>query len=99
MTNRTHRVGSITLGCSLVAFGVLFLAHLLFEGLSYELIFHLWPLILIGLGVELLICNASNKRDMVYDKGTVVILMIMSFFAMCMAGADMLISTNLIQYL
>ena len=51
---RERRIGTITMGVCLVVFGVLFLV-LIFGGfLNYELIFHLWPLILIGLGMEIL---------------------------------------------
>ena len=47
-TVRTHRVGSITTGFAFIAFGVLFLLHLFLSVISYDVIFKLWPLILIG---------------------------------------------------
>ena len=56
-TYRTHRVGSITAGFSMIVFGALLLSHSLFGVFDYEIIFSLWPVILIGLGVELLLSN------------------------------------------
>ena len=46
---RERKIGTITMGVCLVVFGVLFLVHIFGGFLNYELIFHLWPLILIGL--------------------------------------------------
>ena len=56
-SNRIHRVGSCTAGLSMVGFGILFLLHYFWKNLDYERIFSLWPLILIGLGAELLFSN------------------------------------------
>ena len=44
----------------------------------------LWPVILIGLGVELLLSNVWEKK-IIYDKGSIVLLFIMTFFAIGMA--------------
>ena len=85
---RTHRVGTITAGLSMIAFGVLFLLHILFQNVSYELIFRLWPVILIGLGLELL-ASARGKDTFVYDKAAIFLLILLTFFAMGMAGADL----------
>lgn len=74
---RVHRVGSITTGLSMVIFGVLFLVHLFLGTVSYDLIFSLWPLMLIGLGMELLASNFSDRK-IVYDKGAVVLPMSIS---------------------
>jgi hypothetical protein len=87
---RTHRVGAITAGLSMVVFGVLFILHLFIGSLDYVLIFRLWPIMLIGLGVELLISNYKSDQ-VIYDKPAVVLLFITTLFAMSMAGADMLL--------
>lgn len=87
MTIRTHRVGSITTGLCMVVYGILLLMHTLFDMISYEIIFSLWPLILISLGVELLLSNWL-KREIIYDKTAVFLLIIMTFFAMGLACAD-----------
>ena len=86
---RTHRVGAITAGLSMVVFGVLFILHLFIGSLDYALIFRLWPIMLIGLGVELLISNYRSDQ-IIYDKPAVTLLFITTLFAMSMAGADML---------
>ena len=86
---RVHRVGTITTGLTLIAAGVMFILQLFVTSIDYTLIFHFWPVILIGLGVEILLSNFSKNR-LVYDKGAVLILLIMMCFTVCMAGADVL---------
>lgn len=88
-TVRTHRVGSITTGLSLIAFGVLFVLHLFMNVISYEMIFKLWPVILIGLGVEVLLSNFAGDK-LVYDKGAICLMFVIAIFAMGMAGAELL---------
>ena len=85
---RTHRVGTITTGISLIAFGIMFLLHLFVDSISYELIFKLWPVIMIGLGIEVLLSSFS-KEKIIYDKAAVILMFFVAFFAMSMAGADM----------
>ena len=88
-TIRIHRVGTVTTGLAFIAFGVMFILHLFLNVMSYEMIFKLWPLILIGLGVEVLASNLKSE-SVVYDKAAIVLIFILAFFAMCMAGADMM---------
>ena len=53
-------VGSITFGCTLVVFEFCFnFAH--FCLLNYQVIFHLWPCILILLGIEMLLLPKDYK--------------------------------------
>ena len=89
-TVRTHRVGTITTGLSFIAFGVMFVLHLFMNIISYDLIFKLWPFILIGIGVEVLVSTFS-KNKVVYDKAAIVLMFFLAFFAMSMAGADLFI--------
>ena len=84
---RVHRVGTITTGFSMIIFGVLFLLHSFFQMFSYEIIFHLWPIMLIGLGIELLLSNCM-KRKFVYDKGAIILLMVMTLFVIGIAIMD-----------
>lgn len=86
-TYRSHRVGTVTAGLSMIVFGVLFLVYLLFDMLSYDVIFSLWPFMLVSLGIELLLSNFS-KKSIVYDKAAVFLLVIMTLFVMGMAAAD-----------
>ena len=87
---RVHRVGAVTAGCTMIIYGVLFVLKSFFNIITYEAMFRLWPLILIGLGIEILI-SVINERKMVYDKGAVFLLLMMAVFAMGMAGVDLLI--------
>ena len=86
-TYRTHRVGSVTAGFSMIVFGILLLSHSVFGFADYQLIFSFWPMILIGLGLELLLSNFMEKK-IVYDKTAVVLMIIMVFFAIGMAVAE-----------
>lgn len=86
-TCRIHRVGSITAGLSMIVFGSLLFAHSVFGFADYQLIFSFWPMILIGLGIELLLSNFMEK-NIVYDKAAVVLMILMVFFAIGMAVAD-----------
>ena len=89
-TYRIHRVGTITAGMSMIVFGILMLCHSFFGFIDYQTVFSLWPVILIGLGLELLLSNFGEKR-IVYDKAAVVLMIIMIFFAIGMAVADICI--------
>ena len=94
---RTHRVGSVTAGISMVVFGILFLIHLTAGIMSYTTIFSLWPIVLIGLGVELLLSNFLKKK-IVYDKASIFLLITMAFFAMLMALVDMCIKAGTLYW-
>ncbi|MDF2844988.1 MAG: hypothetical protein K0R00_3414 [Herbinix sp.] len=52
---KTHRVGTITLGGMLITFGTLFLLRIFVTTISYHIIFKLWPIIFILLGIEVLL--------------------------------------------
>ena len=88
---RTHRVGSITAGISLIVLGILFILHIFVDFLSYGFILKLWPLMMIGVGTEMLVSNFSDRK-FVYDKGAVILLFLVMMFAVCMAGADLCLS-------
>lgn len=89
---KTHRVGTLTLGVSLITFGILFLLRLFVSSLSYAFIFKLWPVIFIFLGFEILIANHVQKENkLVYDKAAVVLTVILTFFAMFMSWMDFVI--------
>ena len=87
-TYRSHRVGSVTAGICMIGYGVMFLLHLFFDIVEYQMMFSLWPVMLILLGLELLISNFSSKK-IVYDKAAIFLLIVMTFFAMGMAVADL----------
>lgn len=87
LTGRTHRVGTITAGFSMVVFGILFLLHTLFDMMSYQIIFSFWPLVLVGMGVELLL-SSRVKSGIIYDKAAVFLLIVMTLFVIGMACVD-----------
>lgn len=86
---RTRKVGTITLGVLLITFGILFLLRLFIETINYQFIFHMWPIIFIFLGVEILIANFRAKENkLVYDATAIVLIVVLSVFAMGMAAVD-----------
>lgn len=89
---RTRRVGSLTCGIALVGFGILFLLNTMFGIVSYTEIFSLWPLLLICLGVEMLISNMkysdTERFTLVYDKGAIVLTILVTVFAVGMGITD-----------
>jgi UDP-N-acetylmuramyl pentapeptide phosphotransferase/UDP-N-acetylglucosamine-1-phosphate transferase len=83
---KTHRVGTVTLGGMLVTFGILFILRIFLTGISFDIIFKLWPIIFIFLGLEILIANFRQKEEkLIYDKTAFALIIILSFFAMGMA--------------
>jgi hypothetical protein len=87
---KIHRVGTITLGGMLVTFGLLFLLRIFLVNLSYEIIFKLWPIVFIFLGIEILIANFNQKHEkLIYDKTAFALIIILSFFAMGMAITEL----------
>ena len=86
-----RRMGTFTMGVCLFVFGVLFLAHTFIKTINYVLIFHLWPVIFILLGGEILYYTLrGGDNHMKYDYAAIILLMLLAFFAMGMAGLDLL---------
>lgn len=88
MEIRIHRVGSITFGIILIIFGIMYMVHMFLPIVPLELIFRLWPCILIMLGIEVLLANSRAKVQFVYDKMAIFLTFAIVFFAMLMAGID-----------
>lgn len=99
MTTRSRRVGTMTLGISLIGAGILFAAHLVIPGaLNYYDIFRLWPVILILLGIEVLIANMKNKEEkIIYDGWAMFIMILTMCLAGTMAGCQILLEHGLAQ--
>ena len=81
----THRVGTITLGVTMVAIGVLYLIQIFWGSIEYVWICKLWPVIFILLGMEILLANARKNGEFVYDKVGIVLTFVLTIFAFCMA--------------
>ncbi len=91
--NRSRKVGVFTLGMSLIIFGILFILKTIFANTSFLFILKLWPIILILLGFEILISYIINKDDTYkFDGVSIVILIVMAFFSMIMASAEVVLS-------
>lgn len=88
---RTRRVGSVTFGLTLICFGIMFLIHIVVPAFHYYIIFRLWPIVFIFLGIEILVENCRSNRagyKFIYDFPAVVMLVLMLFFAMMLAAVD-----------
>lgn len=83
---RTHRVGTVTLGVTMIVIGLFFMAQTVFSLFSYEDIFKVWPVIFILLGGEILFANARDKGGtFIYDKLAIGLVIILTCFAMLLA--------------
>lgn len=87
-TIRTRRIGTFTFGIVLIGFGVLFLVHMVYPQMSYELIFRLWPMIFILLGGEVLVGSFRADERFVYDGAAIFLMVLLICFAMAMACVD-----------
>lgn len=88
---RTRRVGSVTFGLTLICFGIMFLIHIVVPAFHYYIIFRLWPIVFILLGIEILVENHKSDQageKFVYDFPAVVMLALLLFFAMMLAAVD-----------
>ena len=92
---RTHRIGTMTLGAGLVAFGILFLIRSFWQGISYGVILRCWPLLFIGLGLETLwSLHDKDQKNWIYDKGAIFLMILLSCFAMAMACAQFMLEAG-----
>ncbi len=90
--NSSRRVGTLTLGAFLIITGVLFLINQFTNLISYRLLLALWPSVLILLGIEILFFCFFNKEERLrYDGGAIFIIILLSFFALTMAGIEFFI--------
>ncbi len=88
LSNR--RVGTLTLGIVLLGLGILGICRIINPDLiSFEEFFHLWPVILILLGIEVILAYIFNKTEKLrYDGWAVVFMVCMLIFAGVMAGGE-----------
>lgn len=71
-TIRIRRVGSITFGTVLVISGAIFLLRLFFQNLNYAVVFRLWPIILILLGIEVLLGARQKTFEVLNEQGKII---------------------------
>lgn len=90
---RSHKVGTVTLGFTLIFFGILYITKLFTNVLNYEFIFKLWPIIFIFLGSEILISYVTRQKErLVYDKGAIFLMILLTLFAIGMACVELVIN-------
>ncbi|MBC8061025.1 MAG: hypothetical protein H7Y18_10185 [Clostridiaceae bacterium] len=90
---RGRRVGTFTAGIVLIMFGVIFLLRLIIPVINFSIILSIWPIILVLLGIEIIVAYIINKEEqMKYDAGAIVLMIILSFFAIVMAGMEFVIA-------
>ncbi len=68
-TIRVRRVGSVTFGVILVVTGVIFLAQNFLPHMDCRVLLRFWPIVLIGLGVEVLLGSRQKNVDVLDGKG------------------------------
>jgi len=82
-----RRVGTISGGLLLIDFGALFLLHTFIPAIDYRLIFSVWPIALIFVGIEMVAAFIINKEDKLkYDGVSVFLIIAMSLFSFVMAA-------------
>ncbi|MCR4585422.1 MAG: hypothetical protein K5686_06810 [Lachnospiraceae bacterium] len=84
---RKHRVGTVTLGLTLMIFGSLYLLRLFIPALPVEPVVHLWPAALIILGAEVLFAGIGRK-EFVIDRASVFLVFLEVIFLFGMAAAE-----------
>ena len=83
-----RRVGTFTLGVTLVVSGTLMLVAMFFPGLDWEQALRFSPLILMGLGAETLLAARGGGRVR-YDWVGMVLLFVLTVGALCLCAAAM----------
>lgn len=97
-TIRIRRVGSVTFGSVLVITGVIFLLQQFVPDIDYAIVFRFWPIVLIGLGIEVLLGsrqknvevldergNIVEQNKMVYDIPAIILTVVLVFFSIFLA--------------
>ena len=89
---KSRKIGVLTLGVSLVAFGLLFLLRVFVPGWSYLTVVKFWPLVLILLGGEVLLSAFLPRKEgeppARLDAWSVILLFVMLFLACGLAAAQ-----------
>lgn len=86
-TKRVHRVGSVTMGLSLIIIGLTTVIYLFFPEIDYRFLAKFSPLILVGIGVEVLLANAqSDTICFKYDLFSGIVCFLLITFSLSMAA-------------
>ena len=89
---KSRKIGVLTLGVSLIAFGVLYLLRVFTPGWNYLTVLRFWPFVLILLGVEVLLAallpRPEGQPPAKLDALSVILLFITLFLACGLAAAE-----------
>jgi len=89
---KSRKIGVLTLGVSLIAFGVLYLLRVFLPGWDYLMVLRFWPFVLILLGVEVLLAallpRPEGQPPAKLDALSVVLLFVTLFMACGLAAAE-----------
>ena len=89
---KSRKIGVLTLGVSLVAFGVLYLLRAFMPGWDYMTVLRFWPFVLILLGAEVLLSallpRPEGQPAPKLDALSVVLLFLTLFMACGLAAAE-----------
>ena len=69
---KERRVGTVTLGIVLIVMGLMYFAHILFPVIELVYVIKCWPIILILLGVEILVCQFQSSAEKVDETGNII---------------------------
>lgn len=86
-----RRVGSITLGFSLILFGILGICAVVNPAFSIQSVLKFWPAVLIGFGIEVLIFSFFGSRENVklkYDGASILFLVLLVLGSFLTTGAQ-----------
>lgn len=88
-----RRVGTFSAGLIFIVTGIVYLLKIFIPAISLNFIASLWPIILILIGTEILISYIYNKESvMKYDAGAIILIIVISLFAMSMGGMEYVIN-------
>ena len=90
---KSRKIGVLTLGVSMVTFGVLFLLRMFISWFDYLYVMKFWPVILVLLGLEVLVSailpmKEGESRPRL-DALSVILLFLTLFLAFILAAAQM----------
>ncbi|WP_125153557.1 DUF4097 family beta strand repeat-containing protein [Clostridium rectalis] len=93
---RQWKVGSITLGLTLIFLGIIFIIGNIYNFTIIGKLIRLWPLILIGLGIEILICNFYFGKQ--NEKLKITGSSIFMFLILLFLSATLFVASNIIEF-
>ncbi|MDR2686562.1 MAG: DUF5668 domain-containing protein [Oscillospiraceae bacterium] len=89
---KSRKIGVLTLGVSLIAFGALYLLRAFLPGWDYLTVLRFWPVVLILLGVEVLLAALLPRPEGLppakVDALSILLLFVTLFLACGLAAAE-----------